>query len=949
MKKFLMIFSALFCLFLCVSCDLNDATDNEDDYISYVITLHVNDLEGKVNVKSSFLGKKGYKVNLDTHIPTIDGYEFEGWYSDSEHKTKLLDANIVVKEDITYYGLVSLLEKEDGSTGDVNLPTEDDGNKTTQIYIVTKTIQAGEVVDDTLIANKLKKVEFPKVAVDEIERNGGSIVTSTAQISSLVAISTIPVGQPLTEELFKSVVSDNPTVDDNNSNTNTGDEFVPETFETSDRIIEFLYDEKYAGRVFFKENTYYKSTLESIYKLYFFNNYILDEDGELELEEDIFNAPYNAFISSATALNTKIENISKDCYKVEVNEVINSENKITIYKLDFKNNTLTIIDTQYEKIEPVDSNAAELAALKLAIKNYEDNLNKPTEDDNTTINPENPSDNNDNTNNNGWGNGDSGESNGDNVSDGNGNGWGNEGSSSSESTGTSDSNNGSSNGTTDDNTSNDTNTDVNDKEDEEIEKNYLVQSIPVSNPNIFEDAYYQGYVNYDSTDMSSIEPFSDYEYYDGKTDGILLFPLAECIIGDRGYNTASAVTIRIYTQNIYTDVENLFLLVHGVEGSITIYGETEDSNYTQNVRRQDNYIIEVGKHVNGLGMIVITTDDYSQTLGKDYTYSLLEESYIRAFISEESSDTGYNEYLVAEKQEEDVTSTYQLNNVVSSVDEGLQTGKDFYILENKTVNNTSDKQTVISYPMFVFLKVYNEKEGFTYWAAPLAAFDKENFNIQAYRTEQKLKRKDSVTADGDYYLVNDNQGINYKIWIKITESHYLNNTCSYAPVYTQYIPDCAEPSVIAHLSALTLTVIGAFNGCTPVEVTTNIMNYVYDYKVVENKRYEDFEDYSTNVITQNGKELMFNFNPKSENCEILGDSNTDANGLTVANFTDYKTYHNERLKVVETNTYSYKHYVVRKDYLQTNDGVVRECGLSEIGNNKVYYSGKFYINETPSK
>ena len=140
----------------------------------------------------------------------------------------------------------------------------------------------------------------------------------------------------------------------------------------------------------------------------------------------------------------------------------------------------------------------------------------------------------------------------------------------------------------DDNNSDDTNTDVNDtptvdapnqdvndKEDDTVEDTYLVQTVPVINPNIFDGAFYQGYLDYDSTDMSSIEPFSEYEYYDGKTDGILLFPLAECIIGDRGYDTASTVTIRIYTQNVYTDVENLFLLVSGVEGYVEIFGETE--------------------------------------------------------------------------------------------------------------------------------------------------------------------------------------------------------------------------------------------------------------------------------------------------------------------------------------------------------------------------------------
>ena len=78
-------------------------------------------------------------------------------------------------------------------------------NATTQIYMTTKVIQAGETVDDTLIANKLKKVEYPKAAVDEITANGGEIVTSTAKIYSLIAVGTIPAGQPVKKQLFEAI------------------------------------------------------------------------------------------------------------------------------------------------------------------------------------------------------------------------------------------------------------------------------------------------------------------------------------------------------------------------------------------------------------------------------------------------------------------------------------------------------------------------------------------------------------------------------------------------------------------------------------------------------------------------------------------------------------------------------------------------------------------------
>lgn len=78
-------------------------------------------------------------------------------------------------------------------------------NAVTSIYITTKTIQAGETVDDTLLASKVKKIDYPVSAVKEIEANGGVIVTSPTQIASLVAVGTIPAGQPLTKALFEAV------------------------------------------------------------------------------------------------------------------------------------------------------------------------------------------------------------------------------------------------------------------------------------------------------------------------------------------------------------------------------------------------------------------------------------------------------------------------------------------------------------------------------------------------------------------------------------------------------------------------------------------------------------------------------------------------------------------------------------------------------------------------
>jgi len=78
-------------------------------------------------------------------------------------------------------------------------------NATTYVYMTTKTIQAGETVDDTLIANKVSKTQLQISSVKEMEEHGAHVVTSPMQISSLIAVGQIPAGHVLTKEFFEAI------------------------------------------------------------------------------------------------------------------------------------------------------------------------------------------------------------------------------------------------------------------------------------------------------------------------------------------------------------------------------------------------------------------------------------------------------------------------------------------------------------------------------------------------------------------------------------------------------------------------------------------------------------------------------------------------------------------------------------------------------------------------
>lgn len=66
---------------------------------SYKLNFYV---DGKTYVDEQTL-KYGQPITLPT-TPTIDGYNFEGWYTDSEYKTKFAETNSIIEADTTIYG-----------------------------------------------------------------------------------------------------------------------------------------------------------------------------------------------------------------------------------------------------------------------------------------------------------------------------------------------------------------------------------------------------------------------------------------------------------------------------------------------------------------------------------------------------------------------------------------------------------------------------------------------------------------------------------------------------------------------------------------------------------------------------------------------------------------------------------------------------------------------------
>lgn len=123
---------------------------------------------------------------------------------------------------------------------------------------------------------------------------------------------------------------------------------------------------------------------------------------------------------------------------------------------------------------------------------------------------------------------------------------------------------------------------------------------------------YQGFIEYDSTELSSISESIVGEYVDEAVmnSGVDLKKMADCIVGDLTSTTAEAVTMLIYFDKAY-DTTNMFFDIDGVD-QIILYGENAEESFEINLRYSEITNIDVNSFMDKISMITIVCNDYER-------------------------------------------------------------------------------------------------------------------------------------------------------------------------------------------------------------------------------------------------------------------------------------------------------------------------------------------------
>lgn len=127
-----------------------------------------------------------------------------------------------------------------------------------------------------------------------------------------------------------------------------------------------------------------------------------------------------------------------------------------------------------------------------------------------------------------------------------------------------------------------------------------------------ENFVYQGFINHDSTQLSSLESSIVGEHVDEvvMNSGVDLKLMANCIVGELSESSADEVTMLIYFEEPY-DTANMFFDISGID-QIILHGETADEAFEINLRYSEMTNIDVNSFMDKLTAITIVCNDYER-------------------------------------------------------------------------------------------------------------------------------------------------------------------------------------------------------------------------------------------------------------------------------------------------------------------------------------------------
>ena len=143
---------------------------------------------------------------------------------------------------------------------------------------------------------------------------------------------------------------------------------------------------------------------------------------------------------------------------------------------------------------------------------------------------------------------------------------------------------------------------------------------PTANKLIFNENFvYQGFINNDSTQLSSLESSIVGEHVDEvvMNSGVDLKLMANCIVGELSENSADEVTMLIYFEEPY-DTTNMFFDISGID-QITLHGETADETFEINLRYSEMTNIDVNSFMDKLTAITIVCNNYERLVSSGGT------------------------------------------------------------------------------------------------------------------------------------------------------------------------------------------------------------------------------------------------------------------------------------------------------------------------------------------
>lgn len=126
---------------------------------------------------------------------------------------------------------------------------------------------------------------------------------------------------------------------------------------------------------------------------------------------------------------------------------------------------------------------------------------------------------------------------------------------------------------------------------------------------------YQGFINYDSTEMSAFSESynSSVDQWDSSIidNGIDLKIMGESVVSELSNDSVESVSLLIYFEDL-VDTKELNFLINGVD-NITLFGEEELEKFEINLGCKE-YELDINSYLEKLSMIRIVINDYAKLL-----------------------------------------------------------------------------------------------------------------------------------------------------------------------------------------------------------------------------------------------------------------------------------------------------------------------------------------------